>query len=301
MESLQGNKKQKAEDLEVTGVSRSGRVRKKSSKLMDFESPDEIERSFNKRHPAKKSESLETSPKKLKHDEIFPKEEPYENFDMDESGSEYNSDYEPAANTTESSIGSVESESDYDNNEGGFKRLDANTKKKLVIKDGKIVKPDKLKGKDKGASKSGSKKTPSKTSPVSLSSYQLTLGNYENSTISPPSPRGKDAPFRVSGIKRIDVAAHLKLLGESLTIIGERLKEHECSSKGEKQPTSYSRCPAAHPRAVPPAALQPAVCPAARPRAACPAACPACTCPACCRAPPVAPLLAHRSADGQSY
>lgn len=36
-------------DLEVTGVSRSGRVRKKSSKLMDFESPDEIERSYNKR------------------------------------------------------------------------------------------------------------------------------------------------------------------------------------------------------------------------------------------------------------
>ncbi|KAL1116792.1 hypothetical protein AAG570_005264 [Ranatra chinensis] len=30
-------------ELEVTGVSRSGRVRKKSSKLMDFESPDEID------------------------------------------------------------------------------------------------------------------------------------------------------------------------------------------------------------------------------------------------------------------
>lgn len=30
-------------DLEVTGVSRCGRVRKKSSKLMDFESPDEID------------------------------------------------------------------------------------------------------------------------------------------------------------------------------------------------------------------------------------------------------------------
>lgn len=38
-------------DLEVTGVSRSGRVRKKSSKLMDFESPDEIERTYNKKTP----------------------------------------------------------------------------------------------------------------------------------------------------------------------------------------------------------------------------------------------------------
>lgn len=38
-------------DLEVTGVSRSGRVRKKSSKLMDFESPDDIEKSFKRQGP----------------------------------------------------------------------------------------------------------------------------------------------------------------------------------------------------------------------------------------------------------
>lgn len=60
-------------------------------------------------------------------------------------------------------------------------------------------------------------------------SFQLespTLGNVNNS---PPSPRTKDSNFisKPSGIKPIDVAAHLKLLGESLTIIGERLKEHE--------------------------------------------------------------------------
>lgn len=33
--------------------------------------------------------------------------------------------------------------------------------------------------------------------------------------------------YKVVGTQPIDVAAHLKLLGESLTIIGERLKEHE--------------------------------------------------------------------------
>ncbi|XP_052849856.1 FACT complex subunit SSRP1 [Drosophila gunungcola] len=33
-----------AKDFQVTGVSRSGRVRKKSSKLLDFESPEEIEK-----------------------------------------------------------------------------------------------------------------------------------------------------------------------------------------------------------------------------------------------------------------
>lgn len=35
--------KRKNENLEVTGISRSGRVRKKSSKLVDFESTDEVD------------------------------------------------------------------------------------------------------------------------------------------------------------------------------------------------------------------------------------------------------------------
>ncbi|XP_023703916.2 HMG box-containing protein 4 [Cryptotermes secundus] len=43
-------KRMKQEDLEVTGVSRSGRVRKKSSKLMDFESPDEIDSRYKRRN-----------------------------------------------------------------------------------------------------------------------------------------------------------------------------------------------------------------------------------------------------------
>ncbi|XP_017102383.2 FACT complex subunit SSRP1 [Drosophila bipectinata] len=42
MESPTSN--QVAKDFQVTGVSRSGRVRKKSSKLLDFESPEEIEK-----------------------------------------------------------------------------------------------------------------------------------------------------------------------------------------------------------------------------------------------------------------
>lgn len=55
-------------DLEVTGVSRSGRVRKKSSKLMDFESPDEIDRPYKRQGAARKqSESYDLqSPQKEK-------------------------------------------------------------------------------------------------------------------------------------------------------------------------------------------------------------------------------------------
>nr|CAI5841006.1 unnamed protein product [Callosobruchus analis] len=185
---------------------------------MDFESPDEIERSFNKRSSAlptpRKTENLESSPKK---------EGNYDHYDMEDSGSEYNSEYEQPTNTTESSIDeSVESDSDFEGDEGGFKRLDTgSSKKKLIIKDGKIMKADKVKG-----SKSAGKRTPThKPSQLQAATFSNTSGYEIN--LSPPSPRGKDSGYKGNGIKPIDVAAHLKLLGESLTIIGERLKEHE--------------------------------------------------------------------------
>lgn len=53
-----------------------------------------------------------------------------------------------------------------------------------------------------------------------------------NLSISPPVKKDSSdsvgsGVYKVVGTQPIDVAAHLKLLGESLTIIGERLKEHE--------------------------------------------------------------------------
>ncbi|XP_047001343.1 HMG box-containing protein 4 [Schistocerca americana] len=48
MDSTSGGRA-KQDELEVTGVSRSGRVRKKSSKLMDFESPDDIDNRYRRR------------------------------------------------------------------------------------------------------------------------------------------------------------------------------------------------------------------------------------------------------------
>lgn len=75
-----------------------------------------------------------------------------------------------------------------------------------------------------------SKKTSPPTKPITtnISAYQIGATNYSSLDSSPPSPRSKEG-YKVNGIKPIDVAAHLKLLGESLTIIGERLKEHEVS------------------------------------------------------------------------
>lgn len=68
------------------------------------------------------------------------------------------------------------------------------------------------------------------TSTGSSTPFQLEVSSLENISNSPPSPRSKESSMnsgKTVGIKPIDVAAHLKLLGESLTIIGERLKEHE--------------------------------------------------------------------------
>ncbi|XP_020807479.1 HMG box-containing protein 4 [Drosophila serrata] len=49
-----------ARDFQVTGVSRSGRVRKKSSKLLDFESPEEIEKR-TRRHSTSRPAARYTS------------------------------------------------------------------------------------------------------------------------------------------------------------------------------------------------------------------------------------------------
>ena len=74
-----------------------------------------------------------------------------------------------------------------------------------------------------------SKNVVPKSTPGPLQPYQLGIPVVGGTNVSPPSPKGKESPsiYKVTGIKPIDVAAHLKLLGESLTIIGERLKEHE--------------------------------------------------------------------------
>lgn len=85
----------------------------------------------------------------------------------------------------------------------------------------------------KGGGRFGGGHKKERTTSGSLIPFQLGVPSVGNSSVSPPSPRAKDAGsmYKVNGIKPIDVAAHLKLLGESLSIIGERLKEHEVGGK----------------------------------------------------------------------
>jgi hypothetical protein len=71
-----------------------------------------------------------------------------------------------------------------------------------------------------------------KTGKAELVREKLTM----HSPTSPPlkselspkySPNSMGTVFKQPSANAADVAAHLKLLGDSLTIIGERLKEHE--------------------------------------------------------------------------
>lgn len=358
-------------DLEVTGISRSGRVRKKSSKLVDFESPDDLEHKFQyKRNqmppmsttPKKYSESSQesyqfsTTPRKIPMQmyqaENSPQEEQddqlqqrYEYEEYEETEQEpVNEYYEDGnENSTDPESGSG-SEQD-DQNEPGFHRLDAHAeespvgvtqlhgnqslymqeklKKKLIIKDGKILgrSMQKTQRKDKGksrctaymlwakevrcelsqsmpdldfssmskrlgelwatvpnnqkftwrnrakrlnskseqtganlnpkfkntgknnkfinkknqAQKMGEASPPSVpySAPLQLEVPSMMIGGHVQISPSPTDSRkvvgDNSGLFKVSGTQPVDVAAHLKLLGESLMIIGERLKEHEVS------------------------------------------------------------------------
>ncbi|TGZ55500.1 uncharacterized protein [Temnothorax longispinosus] len=359
---------QKSDDLEVTGISRSGRVRKKSSKLVDFESDDLTENKLKRQ----KAQQLQTQQlldqyevqQQQQQQQILPTQSNQagnvgqqrknsgsnhvqQRIKMDplsdNEGQSSSSESDDPSGINEDERYSMDSGSDnevdplmIDEREMGFRKLEpppgqetpsqANSlymlekcKKKLVIKDGKIIGKTKTQRKDKGKTRftaymlwakkvrpelleqdpymdfaAVSKRlgelwatvphlekynwrrrakrlaakphslSPSKDEPVwkmplpaSRKKFINKIGNGKetkpasakktiqlgvpsvvgNVPVSPPSNRtSKDlvnepvigtGMYKVVGTQPIDVAAHLKLLGESLTIIGERLKEHD--------------------------------------------------------------------------
>ncbi|KAG7213983.1 hypothetical protein KM043_001357 [Ampulex compressa] len=364
MDMFVSPKRQKSDDLEVTGISRSGRVRKKSSKLVDFESPDDFADNKYKRQKAQQLQSQQlldryeapqqhTSPNQLVQQgnvgrqrknsgsqsvQQNVKPESLSDTEAQSSGSE--SDDPTGLNEDERY--SMDSGSDddvdplmIDDRETGFRKLEppgqetpsqANSlymlekcKKKLIIKDGKIIGRMKAQRKDKGKTRftaymlwakeirqelleqcpymdfaaiskrlgelwatvpnlekynwrrrakrlaakphslPASKDEPvwKMPPPASRKKFINKIGNGKetkstsskktiqlgvpsvvgNVPVSPPSNRAAKelvnepmigtGMYKVVGTQPIDVAAHLKLLGESLTIIGERLKEHD--------------------------------------------------------------------------
>lgn len=62
---------------------------------------------------------------------------------------------------------------------------------------------------------------------ITASGGSCSSGSKQRHNNSKLSPTVTPGPYRVTGIGPSEVSAHLKLLGDNLTIIGERLKEHE--------------------------------------------------------------------------
>ncbi|XP_061381628.1 HMG domain-containing protein 4 isoform X1 [Danaus plexippus] len=273
------------EDLEVTGVSRSGRVRKKSSKLMDFESPDDIETRFRRQTPVKTYSGV-------KQDETVELQEaPHRQEEGTASGSESDF-YENNPDNGDSM------ESDSSASDEGSARTPANSlymmeksKKKLIVKDGRVVGRAKAQRKDKGKTritaymmwaKEARNDLLKKHPDMDFSAISKRLGelwanvNYNErylwkrkakrfamqkdqsqgttskiisnpsikttpcssrpvtktpKPVTPPQqalvPVSAGSSYRAPSCSAAEVAAHLRLLGESLAIIGERLKEHE--------------------------------------------------------------------------
>ncbi|XP_063545512.1 HMG box-containing protein 4 [Cydia strobilella] len=283
---------------EVTGISRSGRVRKKSSKLMDFESPDDIDTRFRRQTPVKSY----TAFRQEEQPEFREAPQPMEEGTASGSESDY---YENNGENAESM------ESDSSASDEGSARTPANSlymmeksKKKLIVKDGKVIGRVKAQRKDKGKTRITAYMLWAKEArnellrnhpDLDFSAISKRLGemwsnvNYNErylwkrkakrfamqkeqslhsgvskiiSNLSPrPAPHAGPGPgrpparraapdpsppnnqivpvsgaasggagagvYRVTGVGAVEVAAHLRLLGESLAIIGERLKEHE--------------------------------------------------------------------------
>ncbi|XP_026461644.1 HMG box-containing protein 4-like isoform X2 [Ctenocephalides felis] len=272
-------RKPKQEDLEVTGVSRSGRVRKKSSKLTDFESPDDLEprpkKSFTKPHTSNFDfPSGEENRVKVEYDiqeqhlSDGESEEAYDsNLENDSNVSEDDSDVDLEEND-------LNEHQDFENTPSQSVYLqELSRKKSTLLRDSKspakgelwanvpngekynwrrrakrmamkVARDEEIKTSDNKAqfiNKSKSNK-PSQFSTSPTVSKKLDIEdlevmpnsqqNSDNLMLSPKSSAmssglSSQGMYKVTGSSPIDIAAYLKLLGESLSIIGERLKEHE--------------------------------------------------------------------------
>lgn len=188
-------------DLEVTGISRSGRVRKKSSKLVDFESPDDLTENKHKRqikaqqqahqqlldqYEVQPHQQQQISPTQLVQPSGGGRQRKHSGSNQlqhkikteppisDNEGHSSASDSDDPSGLNEEERYSMDSASDnevdplmIDDREMGFRKLEppagqetpsqANSlymlekcKKKLIIKDGKIIGKTKAQRKDKG-------------------------------------------------------------------------------------------------------------------------------------------------------
>ncbi|XP_042857648.1 uncharacterized protein LOC122243955 [Penaeus japonicus] len=157
------------ESPDVTGVSRSGRVRKKSSKLADFESPDEIDTRFKRKtdrpqkSPQKGSDVYDESDGEIDDDLLEVKDEPLEvddwgdNDDGDEDIAEGddNDDGDEGndpLHVDDDSTDMPRETSNYSQAQSLY-LSEKQGKKNIMLKDGQVVQRKKAQRKDKGKSR----------------------------------------------------------------------------------------------------------------------------------------------------
>ncbi|XP_059609886.1 HMG box-containing protein 4 isoform X2 [Phlebotomus argentipes] len=205
-------------------MSRSGRLLKKSSKLADFQSPDDLDarskrtsshKSVKSHHAVHKAEPLDSPMAQTFaaiKSEMFPDAD-QESPDVSGNTSKESMEVERSYEMPENYQDSAPSKSIY--------MTEKSTKKK-VMKDGRLV-LTKAQRKDKALTKGASN--------AAKTLLRMTHKDSESDKSPPMNTLVKASAtphvYRVNTSHPVDVAAHLKLLGDNLTIIGQRLKEHE--------------------------------------------------------------------------
>lgn len=97
---------------------------------------------------------------------------------------------------------------------------------KFLNKNGGVIEPTEPRVPKKPGRKPLNPQAHPMTPPSATKKLKKVSENH-NSPKTPLSPQTSPSSFKVTGIALMDAAAHLKLLGDNLTIIGERLFEHE--------------------------------------------------------------------------
>lgn len=294
-------------DLEVTGVSRSGRVRKKSSKLTDFQSPDEIEaaravkrathhRPHKMSHLHTATNDLSLMPSALETDldiddisddaplqpllsvlnvqsinsDDEPTQDDHDGFDAlvidttvkksaymteknarkkmrkDKGKSRYTAyilwskearrqmmkahpelDFSAVSRRLSEMWANVPSAEKFTWRRRAKKmasKIEKAAKAKEKHADAKVANSKFLNRNSSTRKKSDKKST---TTPSGTATTSRSKDNAKNGT----TTNDRAGVYKVTGTGPIDAAAHLKLLGDSLSVIGQRLKEHEVRGK----------------------------------------------------------------------
>jgi len=238
-------------------ISRSGRIRKKSSKLADFESPDEIDGV----NPIRKTPKISTTkastlgsssaymidsvpPMQLMADTGKSSEEDDDDVDITEA--ELNA--LPFSDQDDDSDQDIDIEEEDENNDflshdgnRGAHRLTAfllfakkTRPKVLEANPGLDFSSLNQKLRELWSSLPNSDKAiwKRKLNRIGMESHSNQQHRMTKLVSRNPHARGgpmtnNSGLYKVTGIEPIDAAAHLKLLGESLSVIGQRLTEHK--------------------------------------------------------------------------